>query len=195
MVYSINNHQNSSDNILWASFKNGDRGAFAALYYRYSPILFHACLRMCSDSNLIEDNIQDLFVEIWKNKSGLNYPTCVKAYLVRSLQRKILRQLKKDRSSASTLDVNHITGTSTPSIETEIIRQQIVQEQKRKLKLLINGLTRRQQEALYLRFYANLSYPEIAGKMSISTDSIYNLISKAIGNMQRNLSSMQLQAY
>ena len=54
----------------------------------------------------------------------------------------------------------------------------------------MDALTRRQKEVIYLKFYANLSYPEIAGKMAISTDSIYNLVSKAIDNMQSELCGM-----
>jgi RNA polymerase sigma factor (sigma-70 family) len=48
-------------------------------------------------------------------------------------------------------------------------------------------LTKRQQEAIYLKFYSNLSYKEVAAIMSISVDSIYNLISKAIDSLQHEI--------
>ncbi len=73
-------------------------------------------------------------------------------------------------------------------VEKAIIAEQLRQEQQENIWRAIGVLTRRQQEAVYLKFYANLSYPEIAGKMCISTNAIYNLISKAIGNMQETFS-------
>lgn len=73
-------------------------------------------------------------------------------------------------------------------VEKAIIAEQLRQEQHENIRRAIRVLTRRQQEAVYLKFYANLSYSEIAGKMCISTNAIYNLISKAIGNMQETFS-------
>lgn len=56
-------------------------------------------------------------------------------------------------------------------------------------------LTKRQREALFLKFYANLSYTEIAGMMAISTGSIYNLISKSIDSMQHALGKASLHTF
>jgi RNA polymerase sigma factor (sigma-70 family) len=57
----------------------------------------------------------------------------------------------------------------------------------------LRTLTKRQQEAIYLKFYSNLSYKEVASIMSISVDSIYNLISKAIDSLQHELNKLQVQ--
>lgn len=178
---------------LWVDFKKGDRRSFALLYLRYHKILIQSGISICSDRDLIMDCIHDLFVELWKNKTGLCIPQSVKAYLVRSLQRKLLRQLKKQRSGCCHYPVETVPDTETvPSIERKLITDQFRKEQKNDVRKAITVLTRRQQEAVYLRFYANLSYSEIAGKMAISTDSIYNLISKAMGNMQQELERMPM---
>ena len=82
----------------------------------------------------------------------------------------------------------NMQGDIVHSIEIKIIAEQLYQQQKRHISKAIESLSQRQREAVYLKFYANLSYPEIACKMSISTDAIYNLISKALSNMQKKLS-------
>lgn len=173
------------DEVLWIDFRKGDKDAFALLYYRYFKILIQSAVAISDDRDLIKDCIHDLFMEIWKNKLKLGIPQSVKAYLVRSLQRKIIRQVKKARTHLKkySKEVNN-DGEIVNSIEKQIISQQLQEEQKKKVINVLQTLTKRQKEAVYLKFYANLSYPEIAGKMSISTDSIYNLISKAIDNMQ-----------
>lgn len=185
------NKRQICDETVWIDFKNGDRSAFALLYLRYYRILICTGAGICDDKDLILDCIQDLFVELWKNKSRLGQPQSVKAYLTRSLQRKILRQLKRIRSGLCHCQVETIPDTQTVQcVELKMIAEQLGKEQKSHVRKAITLLTRRQKEAVYLRFYANLSYAEIAGKMSISTDSIYNLISKAMGNMQQELGRM-----
>ena len=179
----------SADTALWLKFREGDIRAFAALYQKYCSIMTRVCLRISPDSDIIKDCIHDLFVEMWKSRTRLALPVSVKAYLVRSVQRKIIRQLRRRRLDRYAYPVETMQEAITVScIEKAIIAEQLRQEQQENIRRAIRVLTRRQQEAVYLKFYANLSYPEIAGKMCISTDAIYNLISKAIGNMQATFS-------
>ena len=191
MRFAMNNmvYAQATDTELWLKFKDGDALAFAALYHRYFDMMTKACQHISPDSDITKDCIHDLFVDMWKSSSRLALPVSVKAYLLRSVQRKMIRQLKQIRQNYSLYPEEALHEMNTvSSVEKKIITNQLLQEQKESIKLAIRVLTRRQQEAVYLKFYANLSYPEIAGKMSISTDSIYNLISKAIGNMQERFS-------
>jgi RNA polymerase sigma factor (sigma-70 family) len=174
------------DTIIWNAFREGNREAYAALYYRYSGILLQSCQWISSDKEMVKDCIHDLFVEIWKNKINLGSPRSVHVYLVCSIRRKIIRQLKKARASQKKAQwIGEMTIAH--SIEDQIISDQYRQEQKVAISKAVNALTRRQQEAVHLKFYANMSYPEIAGMMSITTDAVYNLVSKAIGNIQQGL--------
>jgi len=175
-----------SDQMIWDSFKNGNKDALGILYFRYSRILIQNCFRYSKDVNLIEDCIHDLFLEIWNNKVNLSTPESVKAYLLCSTQRKILRQIKKGRSLAQPKSwvFQH---EYVNSIEEIIISEQNVTESKQEIAKALNKLTKRQKEAIYFRYFDNLSYTEISSKMEISTDSVYNLVSKALDNIQRCL--------
>ena len=74
-----------------------------------------------------------------------------------------------------------------------MIEDQIVLEQNYVVSKALQALTKRQQEAIHLKFYSNLSYKEVATMMSISVDSIYNLISKAIDSLQHELNKVPVQ--
>jgi RNA polymerase sigma factor (sigma-70 family) len=50
---------------------------------------------------------------------------------------------------------------------------------------VINTLPPRQKEIIFLRFYEGLSYDEIADIMSISINSAYKLLYKALENLQQ----------
>src|SRR5882672_3461222 len=176
-------YEKDCDEVIWGDFRNGDKSAFATLYHRYFKTLVQYGLRVSGDKDLVKDCIHDLFMEIWKNKLNLSTPDSVKAYLISSLQRKVIRQLKKIRTRENgvlqwpTLDFVH-------SKEDQIISEQRKEEQRRKINIALEALTKRQKEAVYLKFFSNLTYTEIANLMAISTESIYNLVSKAMDNLQ-----------
>jgi RNA polymerase sigma factor (sigma-70 family) len=177
-------HQ-EQDEVIWNAFRNNNQEAFAVIYYRFFTLLLQRGLQICNDRELVKDCIHDLFVEIWKNKLNLTTPICVKAYLIASIQRKIIRQLKMLRSRKTEMD--RLPVEYIHSKEDQLISDQITQDLHFMINRAVNSLTKRQKEAIQLKFYANLSYAEIAGMMKISTDSLYNLVSKAIDNLQQDL--------
>jgi RNA polymerase sigma factor (sigma-70 family) len=173
------------DEIIWNAFRNNNKEAFAVIYYRFFIVLLQKGLQISCDRELVKDCIHDLFVEIWKNKMNLATPVSVRAYLIASIQRKIFRQLKKFRTQKT--EIHKIPMEIVYSKEDQLISEQLAQDQKYMVSRAVDSLTKRQKEAIHLKFYANLSYDEIAGMMKISTDSIYNLISKAINTLQQGL--------
>jgi len=178
-------YHKESDEVIWSAFRNNNKEAFAVIYYRFFKLLLQRGLQISSDRELVKDCIHDLFVEIWKNKSNLATPVSVKAYLIASVQRKILRHIKKNRTLRN--ETSRIPMEVVHSKEDQMISDQHTEHQKCMVSRAINSLTRRQKEAIQLKFYANLSYEEIAGMMKINTDSIYNLVSKAIDSLQQGL--------
>ncbi len=178
-------YHRESDEVIWISLKNNDKKAFAVIYYRFFNILIQRGLQISGDKEMVKDCIHDLFLEIWINRINLTTPTSVKAYLVVSLQRKIVRKLRKLRSYQAELEM--LPRVTVRSKEDQIIIEQHIHDQKRIVIKAVNSLSRRQREAIQLKFYSDLSYKEIADIMKISTDSIYNLVSKAIINLQKGL--------
>jgi RNA polymerase sigma factor (sigma-70 family) len=174
------------DEAVWNFLMNNSKEAFAVIYYRFFKILLQKGLQVSNERELVKDCIHDLFVEIWENKANLATPVSVKAYLIVSLQRKILRQLRKSRSQKA--EHNRLPVEIVASKEDQIILEQHIYDTECVVTRAVNSLTKRQREAIHLKFYTDLSYDEIADMMKISTDSIYNLVSKAISNLQREFS-------
>jgi RNA polymerase sigma factor (sigma-70 family) len=137
----------------------------------------------------VKDCIHDLFITIWKNRDNLSQPNSVKAYLLSAIQRKLKRQTIRLRSRQHDID-----GLTTPLLtgckEDEMIEDQLELEQKHIVNKALNALTKREREAIYLKFYSNLSYKEVAEVMAIRVDSIYNLISKSIETLHGELNKV-----
>jgi RNA polymerase sigma factor (sigma-70 family) len=183
-VTSVYNHH--CDEAVWNIFRNNNKEAFALIYYRYFTILLQKGLQISCDRELVKDCIHDLFVEIWESKANLTTPLSVRAYLIASLQRKILRHLKKFRYQEA--EHSKMPVEIVASKEEQIISEQHMNNQKFVITRAVNSLSKRQKQAIELKFYSDLSYDEIAQQMKISTDSIYNLVSKAINNLHQEFS-------
>ncbi|HMJ70287.1 MAG TPA: sigma-70 family RNA polymerase sigma factor [Cyclobacteriaceae bacterium] len=184
-------HDLKADEAIWDSFKRGDKQAYAELYQRYSKVLFRYCLRITGDRELVKDCIHDLFVTIWKNRDNLSQPDSVKAYLLSAIQRKLRRQTATLRSRQKDVDDISVLRLSNCR-EDQMIEDQTELEQKHIVSKALNALTKREREAVYLKFYSDLSYKEVAEVMSIRVDSIYNLISKSIETLHSELNKVSV---
>jgi RNA polymerase sigma factor (sigma-70 family) len=182
-------HQGLCDEKIWCTFKTGDKHAFGILYHRYFKVLYQYGIRIAEDRDLVKDCIHDLFVEIWKSRENLSQPNSVKGYLLSAIQRKIIRQLNKFRSRQQELSMMSLP-TVVSCHEQNLIEHQTGLEQQHSVTTAMKALTKRQQEAITLKFYGNLSYKEIAVIMCISVDSTYNLISKAVDVLQCELTKL-----
>lgn len=181
-----------NDEAIWSTFKKGDKQAFANLYGRYFKILFQYGLKMAEDGDLVKDCIHDLFIDLWKNKANLTDPKSVRAYLLSAIQHKLIRQLTRVRSRQNEIAKMHLPAV-VECREDQIIEDQLHLEQHNVVSKALRALTKRQQQAIYLKFYGNLSYKEVATTMAISVDSIYNLISKGIDSLQQELNKEPIQ--
>jgi RNA polymerase sigma factor (sigma-70 family) len=74
-----------------------------------------------------------------------------------------------------------------PSKEEALIEEEWEIERNKKIRNSLHSLTKRQREAIFLKFFNQLSYHEVAAIMDLHVDSVYNLISKAIDVLRKKL--------
>jgi RNA polymerase sigma factor (sigma-70 family) len=186
-------HVYSTDRDAWNDFRSDSQQAFAYLYDRYVVVLYHYGNRLTPNRELIEDCIQDLFIELWQHRHQLGETDSVKFYLFKALKRKVVKRLVNLRKNASELfQPEAYDFEIVLSPEFELITQQVSQEQKERMLLALNSLTPRQKEAITLKFYDGLSYQEVASLMAMSVRSAYNLIYRAIDVLKTQLDKVVL---
>src|SRR6478752_6483938 len=140
-------------NSQWHSFKKGDKVAFAAIYKEYVRALLSYGYKVTSDRSLIEDSIQDLFVELWQNREKISETTSIKFYLFQALRYKINRN-KKVHDRVDFRDVEELPDVlNYSSHESFLISMEVQSLQMRHLKEIIARLPLRQQEAINLRYF------------------------------------------
>ncbi len=173
------------DSQLWKDFRNADRRAFETLFTRYYRALYLYGRKTVANGQLLDDCIQDLFFELWTNKEKPDEVSSVKGYLFKALKYKITRELRKVEKFE---DIgNEPDHWFEFSHESQLIEQQTLSDQQERLHHFMSQLTRRQQEAVYLRFYSQLTYEEIAEIMALSYQAVVNLIYKAVRFLREHL--------
>lgn len=172
---------------IWLSFKQGNEDAFNELIERYYPAMLNYGLRFRKDRELVKDCIQDLFLELWKNRNSVGDVRMPKSYLLISLRRKLLREVGRIRWLKEAPEISDDYDFEVQfAIETYLINTEIQHEDLKKLKKSLAQLTKRQREAVYLRFYQELSYEDIADTMGINRHSAVNLVYEAIRFIKNN---------
>ena len=92
------------DSILWQKLKTGDKWALEQIYAAHAAVLLKYGRRFSADGQLVEDCVQDLFIELWKNREGLGDTDSIRKYLLVSLRRKVIRALSHSKYSAKEPD-------------------------------------------------------------------------------------------
>lgn len=175
---------------LWDSLRGGDQQAFGELYQYFVQQLYSYCLSMTADKELIKDCLHDLFVELWKNHQNLGPTTSVKFYLMASIKRKLVRHLEGSMKMASN-DFNYVIHQTEffQSAESKIIEVESEKINNRLLENSLCKLSKRQREAISLKYFHNLDTDQISTKMQINPQSVYNLIFGALKSLKTNLGS------
>jgi RNA polymerase sigma factor (sigma-70 family) len=174
------------DHVLWQRFKAGNDLAFSILYKRYVQRLFNYGMHACNNRELVLDCMQELFGRLWAGKDHLADVQAVNFYLFKSFRRLLLSRLTQQRrNSLQFLHHNDGAFAMLASFEDAIIIQEATAQQAENLKRAIGTLTKRQREVIFLRFFNELSYNDVAAVMEMSIDSVYNIMNKAIESLRK----------
>jgi RNA polymerase sigma factor (sigma-70 family) len=185
-MFKHNVPETERERVVWSSLKQGNRAALDYIFAKYIRLLYAYGNKITKDYALVEDCIQDLFVELWNKRGTLTDSCHIKFYLMKSLRRRIARRLMiETRLPTEVLAEQEYENSLDFSVEFQMIQEQSLMEQRQKLTEAMSQLTERQREAVYLKFYEHLSYEQIAEIMNLTVKSAYKLIGKSIDSLRR----------
>jgi RNA polymerase sigma factor (sigma-70 family) len=177
---------------VWCNLKAGDKKALSFFYTKYFDSLYNYGTKITKDCGLTEDSIQDLFMELWNNRGRLGEVTNVKYYLFKALRRKIIYKLSLlSRLPASDIDSFEIEL----SHKSHYLSEQINHDIREKMIQMVNTLTAKQKESIFLIYYEELSYEEAALIMELKVKTVYNLIHLAISKLRQNKEKLSLPSF
>lgn len=178
--------------LVWKNFKQGDQSAFSDLYHHfYAPLYFYA-LKSIGCPSQAEECVQDLFVTLWNRRERLGDVQQVKPYLFKAL-RSIIRRLPSPTTDLLSI-ANERDYVMTFSPEDFLIQREDDAYRQDTLATVLNRLPTRQREVVYLKYYEDLSYQQIAEVLNINYQSVVNLIYQAFKKLKQQPTLRQLIA-
>lgn len=182
-ILNINRANNTDDKALLASFLKGDDNAFSSIYYKYVDELFVYGLSMGFERETLKDAIQDTFFRLYTNKKNLKEVQHLKYYLIGMLRNRLL-DIYKSSGKENYMSPHELP----PLLEENVLDNIIEQEEKRFLEQQVNNLldvlTDRQKNAVYLRFIKEMEYEKIGSMLDMTGPAVRKLISRAMKRMR-----------
>ena len=178
-----------TDEELAMEYMSGNDYAFDKLLERYKEKVFKYIFSMTKETSTAEDIFQDVFVSIIVGlREGKYTSKGFFSYWVSTITRNILiDHFRKDRILAADLNNNNdITKMYLPqltdvSAETTIVNTQV----KDSAVKLMNHLPELQREVVYMKYFEDKSFKEIASLTNVSINTSLGRMRYAILNMRR----------
>ena len=147
-----------SDTALVSAIRSGDRSAMAALYDRYSPIVYAIGLRVLGDTAAAEDVQQDIFMQLWRNPGAFDASRGnLGAWLAVITRNRAIDVLRKRRPED---DAEDVVLSVVPDMAGEADRSRMAE----KVRGLLGAMPLSQRTALEMAYYEGLTHTEIASK-------------------------------
>jgi RNA polymerase sigma-70 factor (ECF subfamily) len=173
------------DLALWCRFLKGDKNAFATIFDTHLDMLYRYGNAITGHNEIVQDSIQDIFIELWQNREKLKETDSIRFYLFKILRRKIYRNLD--------LRVDLKEDIAAFNLENELPFEAIIiehEDNNKRLAYIANAiqiLPPRQREVIELRFYQGFSYEQIAEITDINLQSVHNNMHRALTTLRQRL--------
>ena len=182
--------QDMTDEELALSYIDGNNRAFDLLLLRNQSNIYSYILFIVHDRETAEDLFQDTFVKAIAYMQDGRYTTSGKfaGWLMRIAHNTVMdwyRSLAQFHFVEANKD-NDLSNVSDPSLVVGNIENQYVNSQTLKdVRRLLDMLPMIQREVVYMRFYQQLSFKEIAETTNCSINTALGRMRYAVLNMGR----------
>jgi RNA polymerase sigma-70 factor (ECF subfamily) len=178
-----------SDDSLIALFTEGNNVAFDVLLERHQKRVYNYILHLVKDVDVADDIFQETYVKIIMTiKQGKYYADGKFAsWQLRIAHNVVIDYFRQEKSEATVstdeadYDLLNRRELSDCTIEDMLVADNIRDD----VRHLIKALPREQRQVLVMRYYANMSFKEIAERTGVSINTALGRMRYAIINLRR----------
>jgi RNA polymerase sigma factor (sigma-70 family) len=154
----------------------------ASIYYTQFDALYSYGKRFTSDNFLIEDAIQNVFVNLMLDDKYKKIDN-IRNYVLVSFRNELIRLINKSRKHDLLDQVNEFEFTSEYSENENFENEELKILRSIISNYLLKSTTSRQQEIIYLKYDLGLTYEEISKILKITIESCRTLAYRTIKKM------------
>ena len=180
-----------TDDMLVARYQGGDDKAFDELLVRYQGKLYNYILFAVRNQELAEDLFQETFVKAIVTIQQGRYTADGRfgAWITRIAHNLVIDSFRTERNENTIsndeceVDLLNNVDLCDDNVEMQMVNDQTLTDVRR----LVDALPHNQREVVYMRYYQDLSFKEIAEITGVS-------INTALGRMRYALLGMRRMA-
>lgn len=161
---------------------SGDREAFGALASRALPRLVGTAGLVLGGRDAAEDAAQEALVRAWRDLPSLKDPDRFDAWLYRVLIRACQDQRRREARGSDNPTHRDRPAHSVPDHAGAVVDRDAIEAGLRRL-------TDDQRTVIVLRYYLQLSHPEIAHAAQIPVGTVKSRINRALNALQAALAA------
>jgi RNA polymerase sigma-70 factor, ECF subfamily len=147
-----------ADLAIVTGLKTGDQSAMAALYDRYSSVVYAVALRVLGDTGAAEDVLQEVFLQLWRNPGAFDAARgSLGSWLAVITRNRAIDSLRKRRPET---DIEDVVLSVAPDLAAEAERSRVAE----KVRGVMGSMAAAQRSALEMAYWQGMSHSEIAEK-------------------------------
>ncbi len=165
--------------LIQQALKHGDQKAYAELLHRYRESVYFTMLRMCNNKDDAEDLTIEAFGRAFKRLDQYTPTYAFSTWLFKIASNNAIDFLRnKKKSTSLSLDTkmeNDEGQEFSKNIKSQTLdpEENIIKKQKvEMLRDVVEKLKPRYRELVKMRYYEELSYEEIAGKLELPVGTV-----------------------
>lgn len=179
-----------TDEELALSYVNGDNRAFDELLLRNQSKIFSYILFVVRDRDMANDIFQETFVKVVvKLQQGKYVPSGKFSAWVLRIAHNVIMDLYRGQKSQKIIDavddndLSNIAGNDLiiGNVESQFVNTQVMSD----VRKMMNLLPTTQREVVYMRYFQQMSFKEIADTTNVSINTSLGRMRYAILNLRR----------
>lgn len=185
----------TEDSILVKDYINGNEKALEILINRHSDRISSYIYNKIQNQELAEDIFQDTFIKVINTlkKGKYNEEGKFLPWVLRIAHNLVIDHFRSNKkmpiyNPSEEFDIFEVISDEDPSIETEIIKEQINSD----LRVLIDELPDDQKEVILMRLYKDMSFKEIAEISNVSINTALGRMRYALINLRKMIEKHNL---
>jgi RNA polymerase sigma factor (sigma-70 family) len=180
----------SSDEELMLLYRDGEAGAFDALYVRHKGGVYRYLLRQCRDAAAAEELFQDVWMNLVRARSGYTVQAKFTTYLYHLAHNRLIDHYRKN-GHAVVVSLDEEEGEAALDLPDE--RERPADEaldsrrQAARLLELVAALPEVQREAFLLQQEGGMSVEEIAQATGVNRETAKSRLRYAMAKLRQGL--------
>lgn len=185
----MENLKQMTDDMLVSLYLKGNNSAFDTLLNRHKDRLFNYIFFIVRSKEVAEDIFQETFVKAIVTLQQGRYTNDGKfaAWITRIAHNLVIDQFRVERNENTVsnddteVDLLNDAKLSEGNIENQLVNDQVLKD----VRMLIDELPDCQREVVFMRYYQDMSFKEIADATGVSINTALGRMRYAVLNMRR----------